>query len=329
MVERTSPATPRPEVAHYLAGTRDAAAAWDPARATPAGDHALALAFRAALRRPPGATPFAARVEDVGVGTVPLRVYRPHDDHPARPVLVFFHGGGWVAGDLETNDEACRTIAVRAGCVVVSVAYGLAPEHHYPGPLDDCWDSVAWVRRSIGGWGGDPDRLAVGGSSAGGNLAAAVAIRARVAGVPLQAQLLLYPVIDPGLGTASMDRLREGYGLTARQLRFLWHCYLDGHPAGTPEISPLLVDPAGLPPAVVVTAELDPLRDEGEAYAEHLRSAGVPVDLRRYRGQIHGFVGLPGVTPDAQHCLVEVSDRLAELWATSGSDTPAFPNSIF
>jgi acetyl esterase len=268
-----------------------------------------ARAFVAAFARPvePLALP---RVEDRTVpgpaGDVPVRVYWPEGE-PPHPALVYFHGGGWVVGDLQSADPASRRFAQEAGVVVVSVDYRLAPEHPFPAPVDDCYAALEWAAANAEELGVDPARVAVGGDSAGGNLAAAVAIRARDRGGPALAyQLLVYPVTDHDFERPSYRENADGYLMSAAGMRWFWDQYVDDVDARShPEASPVRGTCAGLPPAHVVTAELDPLRDEGEAFAERLREAGVAVTHTRYDGVVHGFFGMVDVLEPAQLAFAE------------------------
>ncbi len=234
-------------------------------------------------------------------GPIPLRVYRPIDvvalgDPP--PVLVWFHGGGWVLGNLETTDAVCRTLASNVPCVVVSVNYRHAPEHRWPAAADDCYAATAWVAANAEALAVDPARIAVGGQSAGGNLAAVVALMARDRGGPaLVFQSLSVPVTDYNFDTASYEAKADGYGLTRAAMQYYWGHYLARPGDGAhPYASPLRADDlSGLPPAHVLTAEYDPLRDEGDAYATRLVGAGVSVTHSRYEGMIHGFLGAQAV----------------------------------
>jgi acetyl esterase len=214
---------------------------------------------------------------------------------------VFFHGGGWVIGDLETHDRLARRIARDAGCLVVAVHYRRAPEHRYPAAADDAYAATAWVAEHAAELGADPARLAVVGDSAGGNLAAVVAQMARDrGGPPIAFQLLVYPVIDHSFETDSYRDNAEGWMLTAKHMRWYWDQYLGPDGDGTdPYASPLRGDLAGLPPAHVVTAEYDPLRDEGDAYADALRAAGVDVTLQCADGMWHGFLSVAELLADA------------------------------
>jgi acetyl esterase len=220
-------------------------------------------------------------------GEVPIRIYTPN----AEPLgsFVFFHGGGWVVGNLETHDVMCRAFAARTPCRVVAVDYRLAPEHPYPAALVDAWAAAAWSLHTATG------PVAVGGDSAGGTLAAVVALRARDRGFPLALQVLMYPVTDAAMDTSSYEEFADGYRLTRRSMAWYWGHYRGDADPADPELSPLRApDLAGVAPAFVTTAEFDPLRDEGEAYAERLREAGVRVTVKRYDGLIHGFYTLGG-----------------------------------
>jgi acetyl esterase len=243
-------------------------------------------------------------------GDIPIRVYTPAGSGPF-PCLVYFHGGGWVLGDLEMTNAICRTLAARAGCVVVSVHYRLAPEHKYPVPFDDCYAATTWVAEHGSEIGVDGSRLAVGGDSAGGNLAAAVALRARdESGPALAMQLLVYPVTDHNFDTPSYASNGENYLLTKDMMEWFWNHYLATADDGADQYaSPLrAADLSNLPPATVFTAEFDPLRDEGEAYADRLAKAGVAVNRTRLDGQIHGFFTML--------LVFEAASRTADLAAT-------------
>jgi acetyl esterase len=244
-------------------------------------------------------------------GSVPARVYADGTDG-GRPILVWYHGGGFVIGDLETADRTCRKLAKGTGAVVVSVDYRLAPEHPFPASPDDCAAALQWIVDHAGELGGDSARIAVGGDSAGGNLAAVTALAARDSGIALRHQLLVYPVTDCTMSSSSYEENGEGYLLTADGMEwFISHYLSGGGDAKDPRVSPLYADDvSGTAPAVVITAEFDPLRDEGEAYAERLRDAGVDVELHRFDGQIHGFFGLSSITEGANKAMALAVDRL-------------------
>ncbi|MDP9101266.1 MAG: alpha/beta hydrolase [Actinomycetota bacterium] len=264
--------------------------------------------------RDPATLPQVGSITDATVsgpeGGIPVRIYRPEATGPL-PTLLFFHGGGFVIGDLDTHDDHARLICRDAGTVVVSVDYRLAPEHPFPAGLLDCLEVTRWAADSIGDLGGDPSRLAVGGDSAGGNLAASVALHCRDEGPELAGQVLLYPTVD-FRDDADLHPSRaanaEGYFLTEEDMRWFGSHYLPGGVGvHDPRASVLLAeDLSGLPPAVVAVAGYDPLHDEGTAYAEALRAAGVPVVLRRYPALVHGFFGMGTFSPAAAEAVAEV-----------------------
>ncbi|MEJ2888139.1 alpha/beta hydrolase [Actinomycetospora aeridis] len=248
-------------------------------------------------------------------GDIPARIYVPSGGESTKGVLVYFHGGGWVIGDLETVDRPCRSIANAADVVVVSVDYRLAPEHVQPAAFDDCYAATAWVAEHAEELGADASRLAVGGDSAGGHLSAAVSLAARDRGGPAIAyQMLLYPVVDFDWTSPSITENAEGYLLGRATMQWFWAHYLGAtDPADDPYAFPLrAADLSGLPPAFVGTAEYDPLRDEGESYARRLEEAGVGVTAKRYDGMIHGFLWTLGATPSG---AALVDDAVAGLRA--------------
>ena len=262
-----------------------------------------------------------ARIEDRTMlgpaGEIPLRIYVPEGTGPF-PVLVFYHGGGWVLCDVTTHDTICTRLANGARCLVVSVGYRRAPEHKYPAAVADAYAALQWVGTSAGEILGDPQRLAVGGDSAGGNLAAAVSLAARDRGGHQPVfQLLIYPVTDYHFDTPSYRENAEGRFLTLDDMRWFWGNYLAREQDGSqPYASPLqAADLRGLPPALVVTAEYDPLRDEAEAYAARLRGSGVPVTLTRYDGLIHGFVHFTHRFDRARQAVADMAAALREAFA--------------
>lgn len=238
-------------------------------------------------------------------GDLPIRVYRPSTGERL-PALLYLFGGGWVLGMLDTCDAICRRLANGSGCAIVSVGYRLAPEHRFPAAVEDCHATVRWLAEHAAGLGIDPERLGVGGDSAGGNLAAVTALLARDrGGPPLRFQLLVYPVTDHLPDTPSMRENDDPYFFNRRSAAWYWSHYLAREEDGaSPLASPLRAPSlAGLPPALVITADLDPLRDEGEAYAARLRDAGVPTELTRYDGAIHGFFAMTGRLDAAERAL--------------------------
>lgn len=249
-------------------------------------------------------------------GELPVRLYTPVGaTADALPALVFFHGGGWVIGDLESHDSVCRSLANASGCKVIAVDYRLAPEHPWPAAPDDCFASVKWVAAHADAIGVAAQRISVGGDSAGGNLAAAVTLRARAAEGPhIAFQLLIYPALDASMGSASTDENGEGYFLEKAGMEWFYSHYI---PAGTdvkiPDISPLYADDlAGLPNAYVVTAGYDPLRDEGHDYADRLKAAGVTVTYANYPGMVHGFFGFQATVDVAREAIQTAGGALAK-----------------
>ena len=285
---------------------------------TPAEARALYKAGREALAAPPMAV---AEIRELSMpgpgGPLPLRLYRGAD-YPGLPGLIFFHGGGWVIGDIETHDSVCRHLAHAAGCAVVSVDYRLAPEAKFPAAFDDAVAATEWVAENAASLGIDRDRLAVGGDSAGGNLAAAVALLARDRGGPrLSFQMLIYPATDLGALFDSQVRFGEGYLLTRATMRWFIDQYLnDPTEAADWRASPLrAADLAGVAPAFVLTAGYDPLCDEGEAYARRLQEYGVAVQHRRIADQIHGFCTMGKIIRAAHSALDEAAAALRAAFA--------------
>jgi acetyl esterase len=224
-------------------------------------------------------------------GEIPVRAYVPQGGTAPYPVIVWLHGGGWMLGSVETYRAPVRRLANASGALVLSVEYRLAPEHPYPAAVDDALAATRWAAsEAVTGVGGDPARVAVAGDSAGGNLAAVVARRLR-GELDLRLQALVYPVTDAGVNTPSFRAFEDRFGLTALQMKRFWDVYLDGADGIEADASPLRdPDLSGVAPAWVMTADHDVLRDEGEAYAAALEGAGVPVELRRWPGTIHGFI---------------------------------------
>jgi len=253
-----------------------------------------------------------AKVETRAVEAFRVRVYTPEGKGPW-PALLYIHGGGWVLGDLESHDDVCRSLAKRTPCVVVSVDYRRSPETKYPVPLDDCERALGWLAGHAGELGVDPARMAVGGDSAGGNLAAGLAIRVRDKGGPRIAfQLLIYPATDRSVGRDSQREFASGFGLSRSNMQWFWDCYLaKTSDRENPEVSPLRARSLkGLPPAFVLTAHSDVLRDEGEEFAKRLDQAGVRVTAVRFRAMNHGFIRMGAVYPQADQALTMLAEAL-------------------
>lgn len=276
---------------------------------------------RAALQPPPPELGVVKNLTADGpTGPIPVRLYRPLGVSDAGlPALVYFHGGGWVIGDLETHDVLCRQLAEQSGCAVVAVDYRLAPEHKFPAAVEDGCAATTWIVRHAAELGIDAARLAVGGDSAGGTLAAVVSLTARDdGGPPLAFQLLIYPATDMRADSASHAAFAEGLLLTRTLIRWFSAQYLGGdRDRDDWRASPINAGSlAGLPPALVVTAGFDPLRDEGEAYARRLRDAGVTVDTVCYGGMIHGFVTMGGVIDTANRAVAHAAASLRQALGT-------------
>ena len=240
---------------------------------------------------------------------IPIRLYYPLGDPPFA-VLVFFHGGGWVIGDLDTHHAVCHALAKTSGCLVVAVDYRLAPEHRYPAAVEDAYAAVTWVAENSAGIQADPDRFAIGGDSAGGHLAAVVALMARDRKGPrLDLQILIYPITDYNFNTPSYIENKEGYMLTRDLMKWFWNHFIeDQSQANDPYVAPLRAENLGdLPPALIVTAEYDPLRDEGQAYGKRLQEAGVKATLLHYPGMIHAFIRMTSRLDKAKEAVDEIA----------------------
>jgi acetyl esterase len=245
-------------------------------------------------------------------GPMAIRIYRPKD--ALRAALVYFHGGGWVVGSLESADASCRALANRSRTVVISIDYRLAPETKFPGAVEDAYAAVRWVADNAADLRIDPAKIAVGGASAGGNLAAVAALVARDRGGPKIAfQLLTVPVTELSSKAASHREFAEGFGLSAADMTWYGTHYVrTSTDADDPLASVLRADLHGLPPAFVITAECDPLRDDGEAYAEKLKALGIRASYKRYPGMFHGFMSFPGVLPEAAEAFEDAGNALRE-----------------
>ena len=253
------------------------------------------------------------------VGDILARIYTPKGDGPF-PVLVYFHGGGWVIANLDVYEPSCRALCNAAECMVISVAYRQAPEHKYPAAVEDAYAATQWVIANADQLGGDSSCIAVGGESAGGNLAAVVCLKARDEGGQLPAaQLLIYPVTDSRMDTPSYRENVYSKPLSSTMMPWFWRHYLSSEANGLePYASPLqATNLSGLPPAIMITADIDPLRDEGEAYAQRLADAGVSVKATRYHGMTHEFFGLAGVVDKAKEAVEEVADGLKQVFSQS------------
>jgi acetyl esterase len=296
------------------------------ARLAALGDPPITTSTPEAVRtlrasRIPAPTVELAEIRDVVAGGVPARLYRP-DTRGSLGLFLYLHGGGWVLGSVETHDHVARALSAESGCPVLSLGYRLAPEHPFPAGLDDAFAAAIWAHEHAAELGCDPERLAIGGDSAGANLAAVVTQSGRV---PFRFQLLVYPVTDARGTSASYDELGDGFFLGKAEMAWFLRHYLSGAQGSPddPRVSPLLAHDeafAASPPTLVITAELDPLRDEGEAYAERLRAAGVVADATRYAGMFHGFFSFAALLSDGRRA---VSQAAAALARAIGTATPA------
>jgi acetyl esterase len=250
-------------------------------------------------------------------GELPLRLYRPASERPL-PALLYFFGGGWVLGTIDTADGVSRSLANSTGALVAVVGYRLAPEHPFPAAVDDCYAAVRWVAEHSGEIGADPARLAVGGDSAGGNLAAGVALRARADGPALAGQLLVYPNTDQLADDESMRAADDPFLFNRHSVAWYRQHYLASPgDAASPLASPLRAESlAGLPPALVITAEYDPLRDQGEAYARRLADDGVQVELSRFPGMAHGFFTMAGTVDASRAAIAQAASELRAWFGT-------------
>jgi acetyl esterase len=279
----------------------------------------------AAARPQPGEPEPVDRVEDRAIpsaaGDIPIRIYTPAGGAPPFGVLVYFHGGGWVLGNIAMTDQSCRLLANASGCAVVSVEYRLAPEHKFPAGPEDCYSATRWVYDNAASLNLDPMRIAVGGTSAGATLAAVVALMARDRGAPhIAYQLLVYPATTTELTTASHSQFAKDnyYILSRADMEWFWGHYLARtedrtNPYACPAYAKSL---SGLPPAFVITAEYDPLRDEGETYAVRLSDEGVSTILKRYDGVTHGFFGMPGLLEKAKVAIGDAAEALRNAIGT-------------
>ena len=258
-------------------------------------------------------TQIEERIIICGDGSFSVRIFTPRGEGPF-PIFIYYHGGGWVLCSVDTHESAARSIANAAGCIVVSVEYRLAPEHKFPIPVEDAYASLEWTYQNALDFNGDPERIAVGGDSAGGNMAAVVCLMARDRGGPsIRHQVLIYPVTNlSSLETESYSQYAEGYFLTRSMMEWFRDCYLrDESDRGNIFASPLLADDLSeLPPAHFLMAEFDPLFDEGEAYAKRLSAAGIPVKFSRYNGLIHAFIIMGAILPQTKQAIDEIALEL-------------------
>ncbi|WP_162625606.1 alpha/beta hydrolase [Mycolicibacterium llatzerense] len=304
-----------PSGLHPQARTHLAATATAPGIATlSVSDARLAALGYLDLQRP---APVMAQVQHRFIpgptADLPVRIYRPTQDRGPRPVIVVLHGSGWVIGNLDLVDEPARVLARDTGYVVLAVNYQKAPEHPFPIPLQDCVSTVRWVHSHASELGVDPNRLAVVGDSAGGNLAAATTAELAGTDVTIAAQALLYPVLDRRMAAPSYADFAHGFGLDAADMAWFWNHYLDVGDGADPRVSPLRANNFGhLPPTFVATASHDVLRDEAEAYARLLLDAGVDVIAQRYPGMIHGFWWMDGVLDDSRTLQRDLASFLVD-----------------
>jgi len=278
----------------------------------PLNDAVLAVLSRQGKPCVEGVANVSHRLIPGGAGQQMLvRIYQPAGAGPF-PALVYFHGGGWVIGNLESYDSSCRALTNAANCAVISVAYRLAPEAKFPAAHEDAYAAYRWVLQNAAGIRVDPKRIAVGGESAGGNLATATALMARDRGIAMPVhQMLVYPITNYAFNTPSYQAFIDAAPLNTPAMRWFFGHYLRSAADGaSPYVSPLRANLRGLPPATVITAEIDPLRDEGEAYAERLKAAGIPATLTRYMGVTHEFFSMVGVIDKAKQAVMEAAGGL-------------------
>ncbi len=269
---------------------------------------------------PPDDLDISERIIATGFSNISVRIYRPRGfDDQALAALIYFHGGGWCIGDLDSHDPVCRWLAAHSACVVIAVDYRMGPEHKFPAAVDDAFAVTEWISAHASELDIDSNSLGVGGDSAGGNLSAVVTLLAREQGGPhIACQLLIYPATDMLMSFPSHVAFGDGYRLTRTSIVWFISGYLrDGSDMYDFRASPLMAeDHSNLPPAFILTAEFDPLVDEGEAYANKLKDAGVAVKYRNYKGMIHGFIAMPGALDVAQTALLDAADFLKQYLST-------------
>lgn len=288
----------------------------------PLNPRAMSIAeLREMTNMPPTGMPAVGKVEnrtlELNEVHIPVRIYYPGTPGPHR-LMVYFHGGGWVICNLDTHDGTCRSLCNETDSVVVSVDYRLSPEAKFPQPLEDCYHATQWAVENAASLNADASKLIVAGDSAGGNLSAAVTLMARDRAKngdlapAIACHVAIYPVTHHNFGTESYSQNATGLYLESDTMRWFWEQYLSNDADGQHVYaSPLLADLAGLPPTLVITAEYDPLRDEGEAFAEKLKAAGVETELIRYDGQIHGFIGMADMIDDGAAALKAIGQYVA------------------
>ncbi|CAH0991043.1 Carboxylesterase NlhH [Sinobacterium norvegicum] len=271
--------------------------------------------YRRSMAPPNGSKQPVAQVTDTVISAVnnaelALRIYRPSEDNRLLPAVVYFHGGGFVVGDIDSHDSICRALANLAQAVIISVDYRLAPEHKFPAATEDGYQALQWVYDNHLPLAIDSDRISLAGDSAGANLATVTALLSRDRqGPKVQQQLLLYPCLDPSCQRPSFDEFGEGYFLGTEQMQWFWQHYLDDveQQSQQPYVNPLFANLSGLPPATLITAGCDPLRDEGADYGKALSQAGVAVDYQCVEGQIHGFCSFIGILRQAQPAIEKLA----------------------
>lgn len=290
------------EAKAYLENTRK----WD---VDPEQDHSISIARNRSNTRPYESGPTSPTSEDLLIpgknGKIPIRIYTPPEQGPF-PILVWFHGGGWVFGDLDTSDCTCRHLCLGSNCIVISVDYRLAPESKFPAAVDDCYAATNWASINSESINGLPNKLAVGGPSAGGNLAAAVALMSRDKLTPkIDLQLVMVPCLDRNFETDSYSTNAEGFGLTKKRMQWFWNHYLQNDKDAYNSYAAPLQEKnlSGLPPALVQTAEFDPLRDDGFKYHARLEEAGIKSSYKNYKGMIHMFFSVPSQIAGGQEAL--------------------------
>jgi acetyl esterase len=254
-------------------------------------------------------------IQNTKADAISIRIY-DNSGQPGQPVIIYYHGGGFAMYDLDTHDAVCRRHCVMNQSIVVSVDYRLAPEYTFPAAHEDAWQALQWIHKNISKYNGNPDKIILAGDSAGGNLAACMAIRAKKENLfQLAGQVLVYPWVDGRINSASVDRNANGYFLTKETMLWFQKKYTpDPKDHCNPLVSPLFeTDFTGLAPAFIPTAEYDPLLDDGKSYADKLSAAGVQVNYKEYKGLVHGFLNIPGIDPEAMQAFRDIRDFIGQL----------------